>query len=96
MDITDKIDNLFEDSRTSRFKDMKAIRQELKFLEEELGQGIDTLVGKRTAFDNLEDITFLEHYVVRAMRSLPKLDKQLKAFQKSLKMKIDFLKKQEK
>lgn len=94
-DITEKISIVAEESRQTRFRAMKAIRQEITFLEDELGKGIDTLVGQRMAFDNLEQITFLEHYVVRAMRSLPKLQKMLADFQKALKPKIDFLKKQE-
>jgi len=95
MSVIDKIDEIIinEASATSRFKEMKAIRDDITFLYTELGNALDTSIGKRTTFTSEEEITFLEHYVVRALRNISSLEKKLQNFQKSLRSKLDFIKK---
>jgi len=92
MKILDKIDELFEASRTSRFKDMKALKSALDELDE-LRDALKMEIDARSTFTDIERLTFLEHYTVRAMRNVKALEPKLKAFQSSLKAKIDFVKK---
>jgi len=96
MDITEKIDDLFEGSRSSKFKEMKEIKQTLDFFNEELGSALQHEIDNRSAFNDKQRLTFIEHYTVRAIRALPNFKKKLESFQKSLKQKIDFLEKESK
>lgn len=80
----------------SRYKVMKEVNDRITFLNDELKTAFEQQIREHSRFDNLENITFLEHNIVRALRTIPEIKSRLDDLQVSLKRKIEYLKKKEK